>query len=104
MENNMPMIITKVLEITILIDTNESTSGGIYIPHVAKIDICHDGSIFIREYVDDVRRNKQDNEIGYGIYHSWEEFKSFDTVIFHPAQMIEDWIKQENIDLKWLWK
>lgn len=97
----MPVIATKVLEITICVSRDES-DPGISIPHLAKIDICHDGSILIREYIDDPRRKREDNKMGCSIFHNWSEFKTFDTPHFAPAQMIEDWAKKENIDLKWL--
>lgn len=100
MENTMPMITTKVLEITILVNRDE-LSSGLYIPHVAIIEICHDGSIFMKEYIDDVRRSHEDNYISYGTYRNWKEFKSFDTPLFHPAQMIEDWANKDDINLKW---
>ena len=101
MKNNMPVIATKVLEITICVSRDES-DPGISIPQLAEIDICSDRSILIREYIEDPRRKREDNEIGWSIFHNWSEFKAFDTPRFAPAQMIEDWIKEENIDLRWL--
>jgi len=96
----IPIITTKVLEITILVDRDETTPG-IHIPHVAKIEIGHDGSVFMKEYVDDPRRNRYYNDTSYGTYKNWKEFKAFDTLDFAPAKMIEDWILKESINLKW---
>lgn len=101
MEDILPSITTKMLEIAICVSRDES-DYGISIPRIAIIQLCGDGSIFMREYIDDPRRNEQDNDCGYMICHNWAEFKVFDTTEFAPAQMIEDWANKENIDLKWL--
>ena len=96
------VITTKVLEITFRVGEDEMTPGGFSIPHIVKVEICHDGSVYTREYIDDPGRSKNDNELGYGIFHNWAEFKAFDTIDLAPAKMIEDWAKNENINLKWL--
>jgi hypothetical protein len=104
-ENNsveaFPMICSKVLEIEILVKRIE-IRPGVSIPHIATIAIGHDGSVYMRERIDDPRRNEMDNEMGYGIYHNWSEFKAMDTLDFHPATMIEEWVIKEGISLKWL--
>jgi hypothetical protein len=98
---NLPMICSKVLEIKILIRRIEIS--GVYIPHIAMVVIGHDGSVYMREILDDPRSNdKMDNEMGSGVYHDWYEFKAMDTVNFHPATMIEEWATREHISLTWL--
>jgi hypothetical protein len=101
MIEHLPMICSKVLEIEILVRRIE-ISPGVSIPHMATISIGHDHSVLIRERIDDPTRLQMDNEMGYGIYHNWSEFKTMDTVNFHPAAMIEEWAQNEKISLGWL--
>jgi hypothetical protein len=94
------MICSKVLEIKILVRRIEIS--GLYIPHIATVVIGHDGSVYMREILDDPQGNGMDNEMGSGVFHNWAEFKTMDTVNFHPAAMIEEWAKKEHISLAWL--
>jgi len=71
-------------------------------PHIATVVIGHDGSVYMREILDDPQGNGMDNEMGSGVFHNWAEFKTMDTVNFHPAAMIEEWAKKEHISLAWL--
>lgn len=96
-----PMICSKVLEIEILVRRIE-ISPGVSIPHMATISIGHDHSVLMRERIDDPRRSPQDNEMGYSISHNWAEFKAMDTLDFHPAAMIEEWVRKSGISLAWL--
>jgi hypothetical protein len=100
-EEQLPMICSVVLEIKILVRRIE-TPCGMCIPHVATIAIGHDGIIYMRETIDDLRRSPQDNEIKSVIFHNWAEFKAMDTVNFHPAATIAEWATKEHISLAWL--
>jgi hypothetical protein len=100
-EEKLPMICSKVLEIEILVREIE-TSNGLYISYIAKIMIGHDGSVYVREFYDDLRSIKREREIRSETFHNWAEFKAMDTVDFHPAMMIEEWAMNEHISLAWL--
>ena len=100
-EETFPMICSKVLEIEILVK-REKNFMGIITSHMMKVEIGHDRSVFVKEYMNDPCRNDQDNDMGYGAYHNWKEFKAMDTLAFHPAAMIEEWAREEGISLTWL--
>ncbi len=100
-KETLPMICSKVLEIEILVKRIE-IRPGVSIPQMMTISIGHDYSVLVREKVNDPRRNEEDNDLGYGIYRNWKEFKAMDTFDLHPAAMIEEWAKKENVSLAWL--
>lgn len=96
-----PMICSKILVIEILIE-RINNGKGMSIPRLCKVQIGYDQSVLYTERVEDPTRSREDNDLGYGIFHNWKEFKAMDTVEFHPAQMIEDWAASEKISLKWI--
>jgi hypothetical protein len=96
MDETLPMICEVTMEFKILL--SRTIREGVSYPNILNVVIGHDGSVFIKSE----QKYQRQYEVKTNTFHNWQAFKAYYTPNNHPAQLIEEWIKKNNVTFPFL--
>ena len=93
MEIKSPLIVATITDFEVFCPVPEGTYH-----HILNVSLCKGGAVNVHWKNKDAS-NLPGPELS-ATFNSWAEFKAFDDLSFHPAQMIEEWLKEHDLTLQ----